>query len=68
MNIFSNIYPLCHGNLSKSAIGTKFIWIAEDYSRNISVKKKILNICSETAKNANFHFSPLYVNGNYKLA
>ena len=28
----------------------------EDYSRNISVKKS-LNICSETAKIATFHFS-----------
>ena len=35
--------------------GQKFIWIVEDYSRNISVKKN-LNICSETAKIANFHF------------
>ena len=56
-NIFSKIYPLCcHGNQSNSAIWTKFIWITEDYSRNISVEK-ILNICSETAKIANFHFS-----------
>ena len=47
-----------------SAIWTKFIWIVEDYSRNISVKKN-LNTCSETAKIANFHFSQ--VNGNYKL-
>ena len=54
---FSKIYPLCcHGNQSNSAIWTKFIWIVEDYSRNISVKK-YLNICSETAKIANFHFS-----------
>ena len=37
--IFFQIYPLCcHGNQSNSAIWTKFIWIAEDYSRNISVK------------------------------
>ena len=37
---FSKIYPLCcHGNQSNSAIWTKFIWIVEDYSRNISVKK-----------------------------
>ena len=55
--IFSKIYPLCcHGNQSNSAIWTKFIWIVEDYTRNISVKKN-LNICSETAKIANFHFS-----------
>ena len=55
--IFSKIYPLCcHGKQSNSAILTKFIWIVEDYSRNISVKKN-LNICPETAKNANFHFS-----------
>ena len=56
-NIFSKIYPLCcHGNQSNSAIWTKFIWIVDDYSRNISVKKNI-NICSETVVNANFHFS-----------
>ena len=54
--IFSKIYPLCcHGNQSNSAIWTKFIWIIEGYSRNISVKN--LNICSETEKIANFHFS-----------
>ena len=57
LNIFSKLYLLCcHGNQSNSAIWTKFIWIVEDYSRNISVKKN-LNICSETAKIANFHFS-----------
>ena len=40
LNIFSKIYPLCcHDNQSNSAIWTKFIWIIEDYSRNISVKK-----------------------------
>ena len=39
---FSKIYPLrCHGNQSNSVIWTKFIRIVEDYSRNISVKKKI---------------------------
>ena len=37
---FSKIYPLCcHSNQSSSATLTKFIWIVEDYSRNISVKK-----------------------------
>ena len=37
---FSKIYPLCcHGNQSNSAVWTKFIWIVEDYSRNISVKQ-----------------------------
>ena len=36
----------------------KFIWIVEDYSRNISVKKN-LTICSETAKTANFRFPHL---------
>ena len=41
---------------SDSAIWTIFIWIVEDYSRNISVKKHI-NIYSETAKIANLHFS-----------
>ena len=67
LNIFfSKIYPLCcHGNQSNSAIWTKFIWIVEDYSRNISVKKN-LNICNETAKIANFHFSHCKsMNGNY---
>ena len=40
-NIFSKIYPLCShdGNQSNSAIWTKFIWIIQDYSSNISVKK-----------------------------
>ena len=57
LNIFSKFYTLCwHGHQSNSAIFTKFIRIVEDYSRNISVKK-ILNMCSETAKIANFHFS-----------
>ena len=42
LNIFSKIYPLCcHGNQSNSAIWTKFIWMVEDYSRNISVKTNI---------------------------
>ena len=55
-NIFSKIYLLyCHGKKSNSAIWTKFIWIVEDYSRNISEKKN-LNICSETGKIASFHF------------
>ena len=31
--------------------------IVEAYLRNVSVKKKNLNICSETAKIANFYFS-----------
>ena len=45
-NKFSKIYPLCcHGHQSNSAIWT-----------NIS-EEKYLNICSETAKNATFHFS-----------
>ena len=57
LNNFLKIYPLCcHGNQSNSAIWTKFIWIVEDYLRNISVEKN-LNICSETAKIATFHFS-----------
>ena len=56
-NNFLQIYPLCcHGNQSKSAIWSKFIWIVGDYSRNISVEK-ILNICSEKAKITTFHFS-----------
>ena len=56
-NKFSKIYSLCcYGNQSNSSIWTKFIWIVEDYSRNISVEK-IQNICSETAKITTFHFS-----------
>ena len=55
---FFENWPLCcHGNQSNSAIWTKFIWIVEDYSRNISVNQNILITCSETAKIANFHFS-----------
>ena len=57
LNNFSKIYSFCcHGNQSNSVIWTEFIWIVEDYSRNISVKK-ILIICSEVAKIATFHFS-----------
>ena len=62
LNIFSKVYPLCcHGKQLNSATWTKFISIVEVYSRNISVKKKkekkFYNICSETAKISNFHFS-----------
>ena len=54
---FSKIYPSsCHGNQSNSAIRAKFMWIVEDHSRKISVKKQP-NIWSETAKIGNFHFS-----------
>ena len=35
---FKNLAFGCHGNQSKSAILTKFIWLVKDYSRNISVK------------------------------
>ena len=28
----------CQGNQSKSAIWIKFIWLVEDYSKNITVK------------------------------
>ena len=28
----------CPGNQSDSAVWTKFMWLVEDYSRNISVK------------------------------
>ena len=45
-NKFSKIYPLCcHGHQSNSAIWTN------------NSEEKYLNICSETAKNATFHFS-----------
>ena len=40
LNMFSKIYHLCcHGNQSNSAIWTKFMWIVEDYSRNVKKKK-----------------------------
>ena len=35
---FENLPFMLHGNQSNSAIWTNFIWILEDYSRNISVK------------------------------
>ena len=36
---FSKILPFgWHGNQSKSVILTKFIWLVEDFSKNISVK------------------------------
>ena len=40
----------------KSTIWTKFIWLVEDYSRNISIKL-FQNICSNTEINADLHFS-----------
>ena len=36
--IFANLAFGCHGNQSNSAVWTKFIWLVQDYSRNISVK------------------------------
>ena len=57
---FSKIYPLCcHGNQSNSAIWTKFIWIIEDYSRNISVKKKKSKYLQWDSKNCQFPLFPL---------
>ena len=62
---FSKIYPLCcHGDQSNSAIWTKFTWIVEDYSRNISVKKKSKYLQWES-KNCQIPLFPLSVNGNY---
>ena len=58
-NIFSKIYPLCcHGNQSNSAIWTKFIWIIEDYSRNISVEKNSKYLQWDS-KNCHFPLFPL---------
>ena len=57
LNIFSKIYPLCPPvNQSNKAIWTKVVCNMEDYSINISVKKKS-NISSETAESVNFQFS-----------
>ena len=42
-----NLAFQCHGHQSKSVIWTKYIWLVEDYSRNISVKL-LPNICSNT--------------------
>ena len=54
---FSKIYPFgCHGNQSKSVMLIKFIWLVEDYSRNISVQF-CQNSCSNIEINAKFHFS-----------
>ena len=51
------IYPFgCHGNQSNSEVWTKFIWLVEDYSRNISVKL-CQNICNDIAIKAYFHVS-----------
>ena len=53
---FVNLAFLLPWQPIKSAVLTKFIWVVEDYSRNISVKKrkKNQNICSKTDINANF--------------
>ena len=65
---FSKIYPLCcHGNQSNSAIWTNFIWIVENYSWNISVKKNLNKYLQWDIKNCQFPLFPLWVNGNYKL-
>ena len=40
---------------SKSAIWTKFVWLVEDYSRNVSVKL-FQNIYNNTEINAYFTF------------
>ena len=57
LNIFSEIYPLCHPvNQSNEAIWTKVVRNMEDYSINISVKK-ISNIPNDLAEIVNFHFS-----------
>ena len=53
---FPNLYCLCHGNQSNSAVWTKFICLVEDYSRNI-LKNFCQNICSEIEIMAYFHFS-----------
>ena len=66
---FSKIYPFgSHGNQSKSATGTKFIRLVEDYSRNISVKL-VFKISAVTAINANFHFSHVTaINANFHFS
>ena len=67
LNNFLKVYPLCyHGNLSNSAIRTIFIWIVEDYSRNISVEKKSKYLQWDR-KNCHFSLFPLQDSGNYKL-
>ena len=54
---FLKIYPLCRPiNQSNQAIWTKVIGNMEDYSINISVKKKS-NIPNDLAEIVNFHFS-----------
>ena len=56
--MFSKIYPLCcHGNQSNSTIWTKFIRIVQDYSRNISVKKKKSKYLQWGSKNCQFPLS-----------
>ena len=46
----------CHGHQSKPVIWTKFIWLVEDYSRNISAKL-LSKYLHNTEINANFQFS-----------
>ena len=61
---FSKIYPLCRpAYQSNSAIWTKVICNMEDYSIDISVKKKS-NISSETAETVKFQFSHYKSMGN----
>ena len=53
------IWPFsCNGNQSKLGNWEKFIWLVEDYSRNISVNF-CQNICSNTEINSKCPLSSL---------
>ena len=68
LNIFSKLYPLCRPvNQSNQAIWTKVALNIEDYSINISVKKKS-NIPNDLADIVNFHFSHFKSMETFKLS
>ena len=61
---FSQIWPFsCHGNQLNSEVWTKFIYLVEDYSRNIYVKLLSKYLQWDSNKGLLSLF-PLQVNGN----
>ena len=62
---FSNLAFRLHGNQSNSVVWTKFIWLVEDYSRNISVKLLSKYLHSDNNMH-NFQVSVYYI--PYRIA